>query len=300
MYVILGATGNTGSIVANRLLDKGKKVRVVGRDVKKLAAFTARGAEAFAANASDTEALSRAFAGAEAVYAMIPPDITSENYRAVQSAAVESIAKALEKSGVKHAVTLSSYGADKADKTGPIAGLHGMETRLNQIEGLNVLHFRAGYFMENVLPQIGVIQSFGMMAGPVDADVPLPLIATKDIGAAAADALLKLDFTGKSTQELQGQRDLNYDEVARVIGEAIGKPGLAYVRLPDDQVVQAMGSMGMTKNFAGLIVEMANAFNSGHAKTLEPRSAKNTTPTSFETFVQEVFLPAYKGQAASA
>lgn len=300
MYVILGATGNTGSIVANRLLDKGKKVRVVGRDVKKLAALTARGAEAFAANVSDTEALSRAFAGAEAVYAMIPPDITSDNYRAVQSEAVESIAKALEKSGVKHAVTLSSYGADKTDKTGPIAGLHGMETRLNQIEGLNVLHFRAGYFMENVLGQIGVIQSFGMTAGPVDADVPLPLIATKDIGAAAADALLKLDFTGKSTQELQGQRDLNYDEVARVIGEAIGKPGLAYVRLPDDQVVQAMGSMGMAKNFAGLIVEMANAFNDGHAKTLEPRSAKNTTPTSFETFVQEVFLPAYKGQAASA
>ena len=80
----------------------------------------------------------------------------------------------------------------------------------------------------------------------------------------------------------------------------IGKAGLDYVRLPDDQVVQAMASMGMSKNFAELIVEMTNAMNRGHVKTLEPRSGKNTTPTSYETFAREVFLPAYKGLAASA
>ncbi len=300
MYVILGATGNTGSVVANSLLGKRKKVRVVGRDNKKLAAFTSRGAEAFTANVTDEKALSRAFAGAEAVYAVIPPDLTNDNYRGFQSQAVEAIAKALEKEGVKHAVTLSSVGADKADKTGPIAGLHEMESRLNLIKGLNVLHLRAGYFMENTLPQVGIIRSFGTMSGPVDAEVPLSMIATKDIGAAAAEALLKLDFKGKHTQELQGQRDLSYKEAAIIIGQAIGKPGLDYVRLPDDQVVQAMTSMGIAKNFAALILEMANAINRGHVKTLEPRSAKNKTPTSYETFVREAFLPAYKGQAAGA
>src|SRR5260370_37650404 len=130
--------------------------------------------------------------------------------------------------------------------------------------------------MENILAQISVIQSFGMMAGRVNAAVPLTMIATKDIGAAAAEALLKLDFQGKHAQELQGQRDLNYAEAAKIIGEAIGKPALEYVRLPDDQVVQAMSSMGMAKNFAALIVEMANAFNRGYAKTLEQRSGQNT------------------------
>src|SRR5260370_13997019 len=150
--------------------------------------------------------------------------------------------------------------------------------------------------MENTLPQISVIQSFGMMAGPVNAAVPLAMIETKDSGAAAAEAMLKLDFQGKHTQELQGQRDLNYAEAAKIIGEAIGKPALEYVRLPDDQVVQAMGSMGMAKNFAALIVEMANAFNSGYAKSLEPRSAKNTTPTSVQTYALDGFVPAYKGQ----
>src|SRR5258708_28070099 len=114
---------------------------------------------------------------------MIPPDLINDNYRGFQSLASNAVAKALENAGVKHAVTLSSFGADKPDKTGPIAGLHEMETRLNQIEGLSVLHLRAGYFMENTLPQISVIQSFGMMAGPVNAAVPLPMIATKHIGA---------------------------------------------------------------------------------------------------------------------
>jgi uncharacterized protein YbjT (DUF2867 family) len=300
MYVILGATGRTGSVVANTLLNKGKKVRVVGRDSGKLAPFVSRGADAFVANALDAQALGRAFAGAEGVYALIPPNLTSDDYRRYQDQVTNAIATAIEAAGVKHAVTLSSFGADKPDKTGPIAGLHRMETRLNQIEGLNVLHLRAWYFMENTLPQVGVIQSFGMMAGPVDAELSLPMIAAKDIGAAAAEALLKLDFNGKQTQELQGQRNLNYNEAAKIIGEGIGKPGLAYVRLPDDQVVQALSSTGMSKHVAALIVEMANAINSGYVKALEPRSAKNTTPTSFEQFVREVFVPAYKGQAAGA
>ncbi len=300
MYVILGATGNTGSVVANALLGKKKKVRVVGRDNQKLAAFTSRGAEAFTANVTDEKALNRAFAGAEAVYAMIPPDLTNENYRGFQSQASEAIATALEKEGVKHVVALSSFGADKPDKTGPIAGLHELESKLNSIKGLNVLHLRAGYFMENTLPQVGIIRSFGTMSGPVEAEVPLPMIATRDIGAAAAEALLKLDFKGKQTQELQGQRDLSYAEAAIIIGAVIGKPGLDYVRLPADQVVQAMTSMGVARNMAALIVEMANAINSGHVTTLEQRSEKNTTPTSYETFVREVFLPAYRGQAASA
>jgi uncharacterized protein YbjT (DUF2867 family) len=300
MYVIIGATGNTGSVATRRLLDKGKKVRVIGRDNKKLAPFVSRGADAFATDVLDTDALSRAFAGAEGVYALIPPAMTLPDFRAYQDQVTESIARALEKAGVTHAVTLSSVGADKADKTGPVVGLHKMEKRLAQIKGLNALHLRAGYFMENTLAQIGIIQSFGMMAGPVRADVVLSMIATRDIGVAAAEALLRLEFEGQKTQELLGPRDMTYAEVARIIGRAIGKPALAYIQLPDEQVIQAMTGMGISRNMAQLLCEMSAAINGGYMKPLEPRSEKNTTPTSFETFVEEVFLPAFKGQAASA
>jgi uncharacterized protein YbjT (DUF2867 family) len=300
MYVILGATGNTGSVVARGLLDRGKKVRVVGRDGKKLAPFAGRGADAFPADVLDTDALSRAFAGAEGGYVLIPPAMTLPDFRAYQDRVTESIAKALEKVGVTNAVTLSSVGADKPDRTGPVVGLHKMEKRLAQIKGLNALHLRAGYFMENTLAQIGIIQSLGMMAGPVRDDVPLPMIATRDIGVAAAEALLRLDFKGQQTQELLGPRDVTYAEAAKIIGTAIGKPHLAYVQLPDEQVIQAMTGMGMSKNMAVLICEMSAAINSGYMKALEPRSEKNTTPTTFETFVQEMFLPSFKGQAAGA
>jgi uncharacterized protein YbjT (DUF2867 family) len=126
------------------------------------------------------------------------------------------------------------------------------------------------------------------------------MIATEDIGVAAAERLHKLDFSGHETRELLGQRDITYTEAARILGEAVGKPDLAYVQLPPDQFTQALVQMGMSNNFANLIVEMAGAMNDGRMKALEPRSAANATPTSFEEFVQKEFLPAYRGKAATA
>jgi len=300
MYVILGATGNTGGVIAETLLAKQQKVRVVGRSKERLSRFTSRGAEAFEADVTDSASLAKAFAGARAVYALIPPNMASNNVRAYQDQVTESIASALQQAGVTHVVVLSSIGADKPDKTGPVVGLHILENRLAAIPNLHVLNLRAGYFMENTLPQVDVIKNFGMMAGPVNADLPLAMIATPDIAAAAAQALLELNFSGQQSRELLGQRDLTYLEVARVIGVAIGKPALAYVQLPGEQIVQAMTQMGMSKNMANLLVEMSDSLNAGYMKPLEPRTAANTTPTAFERFVQDVFLPAFKGQATTA
>ena len=300
MYVILGASGNTGSIVANTLLDHGKRLKAVGRDIRKLEPLVDRGAEPFIGDLTDAEALRRAFTGAEAVYAMTPPNPTSENYRAYQDSVTNAVASAIEATGMKYVVTLSSVGADKPEKTGPVVGLHYMESRFADIAEINVLHLRAGYFMENTLPHATVIRQFGMMAGPLFADLPLPMIASKDIGAAAADALLHFNFNGQSSRELLGQRDVTYAEVARIVGTAIGKPALAYVQMGAEQMILAMTQMGMSRNFASLICEMADALNAGYMRALEPRSERNTTPTSYETFVQDAFLPAYKGQVAGA
>lgn len=300
MYVILGATGNTGSIVAETLLAKKQKVRVVGRSKERLSRFVSQGAEAVVAEFTDSAALTRAFKGARGVYAMLPPDIANLHYRGHQDEVTNSIATALEAAGVTHVVTLSSYGADKADKTGPVVGLYVLEQRLAGIPRLNALHLRAGYFMENTLPQAGMIRSMGKMGGPVRADLALPAVATHDIGSFAAEALLKLDFRAQQTRELQGQRDLTYQEMAKIVGAAIGKPDLTYVQLPNEQVIQGMTQMGMSKDFATLICEMAEALNSGYMRMLEPRSAANTTPTSYEEFVRKVFVPAYKGSAAKA
>ena len=300
MYVVTGATGHTGHIVAKQLLANGQKVRVIGRSADRLQALAAAGAEPFVADLADKQALSKAFTGARAVYAMVPPDVTSPHYRAHQDAVVDGLAAALGAAKVPYAVTLSSFGADKPDKTGPVVGLYYLEQKLNQIAGLNVLHLRPGYFMENTLAQVGIVKAMGITAGPVRPDLKLPMIATGDIGAVAAEELLKLSFQQKQTRELLGQRDLSMTEAAAIIGKAVRKPDLPYQQLPDEQVRGAMTQLGMSLDFVNLILEMAAALNSGHMKALEPRSAKNSTPTSYETFVAEEFVPAYEGKARAA
>src|SRR5512146_1079083 len=178
MYVVTGASGNTGSVIVSGLLAKGEKVRAVARHADRLKSLVAKGAEVFAADLSDSGALARAFTGAKGAYVMIPPDVSNENLSAYQANLTETIATALEQSKIQYAVSLSSMGADKPEKTGPVAGLHRFEERLNRISGLNVLHLRAGYFMENTLMQAGIIKAAGMCAGPLRGDLKLPMIAT--------------------------------------------------------------------------------------------------------------------------
>jgi uncharacterized protein YbjT (DUF2867 family) len=291
MYVILGASGNTGSIIADSLLSKGKKVRVVGRDPGRLQRFVRQGAEGFTGDVSDAAALTKAFSGARAAYLLLPP-ITSREDQERES---DAIAKAVTESGLPYAVYLSSYGAHVPEGTGPVTGLHSAEQKLNAIGGLNVLHLRAAYFMENNLAAISMIQEMGIFGHALLPDLKLPMAATRDVGKYAAQRLLDLDFSGKQTRELLGERDLSMAEATAIIARGIGKPDLRYVQFPYDQVQQGLEQMGMTPKKAAVYIEMFKAINAGVLAAREPRSRENTTPTSFETFVQEVFAPAYHG-----
>ena len=299
MYVVLGASGNTGHVVANNLLAAGQKVRVVGRNSAHLQPLAAQGAETFIADVTDAVALAKAFHQADAAYVMIPPNPASTDPLGYSGRVSDAIAAAVQNAGTKNVVALSSIGADKTSGTGPVLGLHNLEQKLNQISSANVLHLRAGYFMENTLPQANAIRQAGNVVTPLRPDLKLAMIATGDIGAAATQALLHPTVHGKQTRELLGQRDLTYTEVAAMIGKAIGKPDLKYVRVPDDQFRAVLVQMGMSDQFSRLLLEMIGALNSGHMRALEPRASQNTTPTTFETFVAESFVPAYQQQAAA-
>jgi uncharacterized protein YbjT (DUF2867 family) len=300
MYAIVGASGNTGSVVARKLLAEGEKVRVIGRDPSRLESLVQKGAEAFVANVADAATLTRAFKGAQAVYLMIPPNPAHPNVLESSERVTDALTAAVQHAAVEYAVVLSSVGADKPDKTGPVVGLHNFEQKLNRVDRLNALYLRAGYFMENLLPQVEVIRNFGIIGGPLRGDLKQPMIATQDIGAAAAEALLTLEFDGKNTRELLGQREVSYQEVASVIGTGIGRPNLSYTLLAPAQLRPTLMQMGMSASMADLLLEMAEAINSGYMTALEPRSAKNTTPTSIETFVAEQFVPRFRGKTVSA
>ncbi len=295
MIAVIGATGHTGKVVAETLLAAGEKVRVIGRAADKLQPFVAKGAEAFVGSVLDTDAMTRAFTGADAVYAMIPPDVKQVKMRAYMGLVSESLANALEKAGVKHAVSLSSVGAQLAEGAGPVSGLHEFEQRLNRVIGLNVLHLRAAYFMENALMCVQVYKTMGFFAALVKGDLPIAQIATRDIAARAAAALRARDFSGQQVKELLGQRDISLNETAKIFGAAIGKPGLGYTQAPGMMAKPALMQAGLSADTAEQMIEMSKAINEGRMVPLEKRSEGNTTVTTFEAFTAEVLVPAYKG-----
>ncbi len=293
MIVLTGATGRTGKAAAEALRAKGEKVRVVGRDAKKLSPLATLGAEAFVGNVEDVSSMTEAFKGASAVYLVLPEDISQEDLRTHQERVSDSYAAAITNAHVPFVVNLSSIGAQHAKNTGPIVGLHNQEQKLNRVAGLNVVHLRAAYFMENLFMSIAPLRSLGALPGGLRADAPMPWIATQDIGAYAATRLVARDFFGSSVQELHGQRDISMREAASIVGNAIGKPNLQYTQLPRMVFETALLKMGLPKKTAELIIEMWDGANAGLIVPQEERSARNTTPTTLESFVSRVFAPAY-------
>jgi uncharacterized protein YbjT (DUF2867 family) len=290
MITVMGATGHTGQRIADALLRAGEKVRVLGRSKAKLAPFEKAGAEALAGQVTDAKYLAKAFAGADAVYTLLASSVASPDYRRDQDEQGEAIVQAVRDAKVGHVVLLSSVGADKPSGTGPIAGLHAQEERLEKLAplGTNVLALRPGYFFENFHSALPLIKHQGINAGALAPDLAIPMIATRDIADVAAKALRARDWKGIVIREISGPRDLSQAEATRILAERLGKPGVRYVQLPYEDMVAALTKAGLSANVAGLFVEMERAMNEGRVVSLEGRTPQNTTPTRFENFVGEL------------
>lgn len=294
MIVVTAASGRTGGVAAKELLLRGEKIRVVGRDPKKLQPLVHQGAEAFVGNIEEPAFLTKVFDGASAVYLVVPEDTTQSDLRAHQERVTDSFAAAASSARIPCAVALSSIGAQHKDKTGPIVGLHNLEEKLNGIVGLDVLFLRAGYFMDNLLLSLAPVCAMGELPGGLNGSFRMPWIASKDIGTYAAKRLRARDFSGSSVQELHGQRDLSMQEAASIVGSAIGKPQLTYQQTPLAILETSLLQVGMPHSTVALLVEMWNSANEGLIVPQQLRSPENTTTTTLESFAAEVFAPAYQ------
>ena len=283
MYVITGATGNTGKIITSTLLEAGKKVRIIARNAEKAKELTDKGAELFQGSTDDVELLKKAFDGASTVYAMLPMNMQAEDYTAFQMEHANAIAEAMKACNVKNIVSLSSQGAHIESESGIILGLHKMEQLFNKIEGVNTLHLRPCYFMENTLGMVGMIKESGIMGSPIKGDLSIPVIATKDIADYAAKRLLSLDFEGNNYQDLLGARNVTYAEMAKVYGTAIGKPDVNYIEFPYADFKAAFMGMGASESVADKMNEFLTRVNAGEVFIAE-RNTENTTSTTIEEF----------------
>lgn len=296
-YAVMGASGHIGRVIAERLLEEDHGVIVLGRSSERLKDLAAKGARVHAGPFDDVQSLTQAFAGADGVFTMIPPDMMNHDYRAFQDRVGEAISRAVAQSKVAHVVNLSSVGGHLPEKSGVILELHFQEERLNALPDVNVVHLRPAFFMENLLHLIGLIKTQGVLGMAFRPETRLAMIATRDIGERAAEILNGLDFRGKSVLDLLGERDLTLPEVARVLGKAIGRPDLPYVPLPYEGVGDALKQMGFPPKTVALMLEMYRGINEGIIAPTAPRSKRSTTPTSIEEFAKAVFAPAYLKEA---
>jgi uncharacterized protein YbjT (DUF2867 family) len=282
LFVVTGASGNIGRRLAALLLEGRRQVRVVARQEERLHALREAGAQVAAGDLHDADFLRRAFAGAHAAFTMLPTPMIDHDLRGWQNRTSEAIAFALSDARVPYVVNLSSVGAEVPYGTGPIAGLHDHEERLDRLDGVAIVHLRPTFFMENHLHAIAAMRAQGVYAGTLRGDLVLPMIATADIAQEAARLLAGLEFEDKSTRELLGPRDYTLSEAARILGAAIGRPDLPYVQATDAQAREAMVAQGMPPHMADAMLEMNRALNSGKIRAAEPRLPENTTSTTLE------------------
>ena len=260
MFVVVGATGNTGSAVVETLLIRKQPVRIVVRSADKGAAWKAKGAEIAVASLDDVSALAKAFEGAKGVYLLVPPNYGAAAWLVDQRARMDRAADAVRKSGIGHVVFLSSIGGHIAEGTGPIRAARYGEQALGAV-ATNMTVLRPCYFMDNWAPVLGAAKGQGVLPTFIAPQAMVPMISTRDIGRVGAEQLMA---GGKSKQivELAGPEEYSPDQVAAALGQILGKSVTAQ-HAPLSAVVPTFKSFGFSDEAAKLFEEMYTSFSTG-------------------------------------
>lgn len=261
-YVITGASGHISKPLSEKLLAAGHEVTIIGRNPENLKSLTDKGAKAAIGSVEDAEFLKKAFAGADAVYLMAPPQYAALDLKIYQQIGA-NYAEAIKSSGIKYVVTLSSVGAHLPGGCGPVSGLYLEERELNKLTDVNILHLRPGFFYLNFLANVPMVKGMNIIGGNYgDSDAKMILSHPDDIAEAAAQALLNLSFKDHSVQYLASDVRSTGD-VAKEIGKAIGKPDLPWVGFTDEQAYGGMTQAGVPESMAQKYTEMGNAMRTG-------------------------------------
>lgn len=262
-YVITGAAGNVSRPLTEKLLAAGHRVTVIGRNAEHLKPLVDKGAEAAIGSFEDVDFLKKTFAGADAVYTMSAPPFTTTDMKSSIAQIGKNYVEAIQANGIKYVVNLSSVGAHLPDGCGPVSGLYRVEQAMKQLNDVNILHLRPVYFYQNFFGFMGMIKNMNLMGSNYGgAEFTLPMVEPADIAEVAVEALSELNFAGHSHRYIAND-ERSMDEVARVLGEAIGKPDLKWIVFTDEQTVGGLMQAGLPEAFAKNYTEMGRALQSG-------------------------------------
>jgi uncharacterized protein YbjT (DUF2867 family) len=286
MIVVMGAAGNVGDKAAGRLLAAGRPVRVLEHR-RSLGELGRRGAEVVTGDLTDPGSLGVLLKDAEAALVLLPDVVADPEFTATRSRMSRTIVDALAESGVGHVVALSTVAAGDADPRGPAAGLRELEQGLSALPDRSVLILRSPFYMENLLAGIPLIQAQGVNGSAVDGDLELPMIATRDVAAEAAERLLRRDFRGQGAKLLVGPEDVSLRAATRALGRRLGLPDLAYVQFPPDGVRAALRGAGMSEEGASQMVELQLALNRSGPFAAVRAAADAVASTRLAAFLDE-------------
>jgi uncharacterized protein YbjT (DUF2867 family) len=275
MYVIAGASGRTGKVVAETLLSQGKQVRVVVRDGAKASALRARGAEVAVASLDDEAALERALQGAAGFYTLLPEDLgAGAEFHAHRSRMADAMAAAARASRVPHVVFLSGTPAALPDGNGPAKDVHYAENALRAAAAkLTIL--RASFFQENVFMALTPAKHEGIYPNfhPA-ADFAFATVATRDIGKLAARSLCEPPSRGEIVDLLGPEYSVR--DLASGLGRALGKT-LRVVDISPAAQVGVLTQAGLPAPYAEALVEMFACFAPGRIPLRGDRTERCTT-----------------------
>ncbi|MBC3789055.1 NAD(P)H-binding protein [Spirosoma utsteinense] len=262
--IVTGSVGNISKPLARELVQKGHTVTVVSSRTDRQREIEALGAKAAIGSLEDVDFLTRLFTSADAVYTMVPPgnylDPTLD-LRAYYNRIAHHYAQAIEQSGVKRIVHLSSVGAHLSEHTGNILCHYDVEQILNQLSDVAITFMRPTSFYYNLYGYAGMIKTVGYIAANYGADDVVPWVSPNDIAAAVADELVT-PLAGRKIRYVASD-ELSCNEVARILGKAIGKPDLPWIIISDEQMQSGLESAGLSPLISKSLVEMYASQHTG-------------------------------------
>lgn len=261
-FVVTGSLGNISLPLTRQLLAEGHEVTVISSKHEKVEQIEALKAKAAIGSVTDLGFLSRVFSDADAVYTMVPPFFGAPDWKKYIADVGKNYAEAIKIAGVKYVVNLSSIGAHMPEGCGPVSGLYFVEKALDELRGVNVKHLRPGFFYTNLLSNAGMAKHMGIVGGNYGENATLTLVYPGDIAEVAAEEMLNLDFSGKSIRYIMSE-EKSTNEIAAILGKAIGKPELGWVNFSDEETIGGMLQAGVPEEIARNYAEMGGAIRSG-------------------------------------
>lgn len=262
-YVITGSLGHISKPLSQKLINAGHEVTIISSKESNRPTIEKLGAKAAIGSVEDVAFLTSSFAGADAVYTMVPPNFAATNWKEWIGQIGKNYAAAIKANQIKHVVNLSSVGAHLPDGCGPVSGLYKAEQALNTLADVKIRHLRPTYFFDNLLANIGLVKQMDIMGSNFgEADEKIVLTATSDIVDAAFEELSSLQFNGHSVRYIASDERTS-GEIAKIIGSAINKPSLPWVVFTNEQSTAGMLQAGLPEEATKNYVEMGDALHSG-------------------------------------